>query len=456
MKRLKKILKYIIISFSIYIIFFGVFILKFLKPKSTNVNYDINKIHETSNNDIYANIIETSKEALDIRLNLILKAKESINISSLNIYSDESGILFYGALLLKADEGVKINIIVDGFNLKKDDIFKVVSNHENINYYIYEPINILNPMTINNTLHDKIITIDNNYSLLGGRNISNKYLKEDYNKLAYDRDILLYNENNKIDTIDDMNNYLNELYNSKYTKLINIKNSKNKSLKNDLINEYKNYKNIKEFNEFKKDSIKVDNATFIRSPLNRGIKEPVLFNVIEEILKDYNNITYQTPYITTSKLMKKTFNSYKDKEITFITNNMTTNPNIPALSNYVINRKKLAESTNLYELQKSNSMHAKSITIGDDISIISSLNLDNRSMFLSTESMIVVKSKEFNEALNDVFNNLINESLLVNSDGSYVENDNVQVVKKNDFKIVVIKIISLITRFTKEILSIKI
>jgi len=431
----KKSLKWIITIYLIYLLFFTVIILKFSKPKKTNLNYNKDDIYQTSKDDIYANIIETSKEALDIRLNMIEKSNEFINISYLNIYSDETGRLIYGALFKKANEGIKINIVRDGFNIKKDDIFKAAASHENINYYIFEKINPLIPQTINHTMHDKIITIDNNYGLLGGRNISNKYLLKDYNKKAYDRDILIYNEENEIETIKSMNEYLNELYQHKYAKKHKTYKKDYNNVYNKLIKEYEMYLSNKQpFNEFKNQSIKVDNATFIRSPLNRGYKEPVLFNVIEDILKDYDKMTYQTPYITISNLMKKTFNSYNDKELTFITNNINTNPNMPALSNYILNRKKIAKKFNLYELQKDNSMHAKSLTIGDDISIIGSLNLDSRSMFLSTESMIVVKSKEFNYKLTNIFNSLIDESLLVLEDGSYLNNDKVLAKKIKDLK----------------------
>lgn len=454
---MKKTIKIIIYSYIIYFLFSSVILLKITKPKKTNIKYDKSLIHQTSDDNIYTNIIETSNDALDIRLNIINEAKETINISYLNIYSDDTGRLFYGALFKKANEGVKINIIIAGFNITKDDIFKAATSHENINYYVYEKINPLIPQTINNTLHDKIITIDNNYGLLGGRNISNKYLLKDFEHMAYDRDILLYNQNSSIDVISSMNEYLNELYNSKYSKKHKKYNSDYTNIYNTLIKEYNDYLiNVKSLNDFTNESIKVENATFIRSPLNRGNKEPVLFNVIEDLMEDYNTMTYQTPYITTSRLMKKTFNSYSNKDITFITNNINTNPNIPALSNYILNRKKIANKSNLYELQKEYSMHAKSLTIGDDISIISSLNLDNRSMFLSTESMVVIKSKSFNKELSNIFNELIDNSLLVLNDGKYEKSELVIAQDKKTFKLIFVRIISLITRFTKEILSVKI
>ena len=61
------------------------------------------------------------------------------------------------------------------------------------------------------------------------------------------------------------------------------------------------------------------------------------------------------------------------------------------------------------------------------ISHIGSQNIDHRSFYLSTESAVVIYSKQFRDALNEKFDLIIADSLLVNSDGEYEVNDNVEV-----------------------------
>lgn len=453
MKKAIKITTAILIFYTIYFLYVFAISIKFNNYKESNINYNVDDIKKVSTDNIYANILENPKESFDIRLDLINKANENINVSYLNILTDTSGKIFYGALLNKANEGVKVNILLDGFNIKRNKYFKTVVSHPNINYYLFEPTNLLNPKTINNTLHDKFITIDSKYTLLGGRNISDRFFIKGTKEFAYDRDILLFNENESLNVINDIDNYFNEVINHKYTKKLNYKRKKSYSkLEEKLINKLSDYKKENVINYYT-ESLKVDNATFVRSPLNRGNKEPILYNLIDDLSVNSNNIIIQSPYITTSKIMEKHFKLYNDKSYTFITNNMNSNPNMPTLSNYVLIREKIAKDSNLYELQINDSNHAKSVIIDDDISIIGSQNLDNRSVFLSTESMIVVYDKEFNKLLNKSFNKLIDTSLKVNEDGSYLENEEVTEIKKKRFKMVMVKTISFVTRFFKELLT---
>ena len=87
-------------------------------------------------------------------------------------------------------------------------------------------------------------------------------------------------------------------------------------------------------------------------------------------------------------------------------------------NNYKVN----ATGVSLYEFQGDHSMHNKSLVIDDDISIIGSYNLDMRSAYLDTEVMLVVHGEEFNQLLTKHITTMMEQSLPVNSDGSYGTN----------------------------------
>lgn len=449
MRKTLKIIKVVVLSYLIYFLVFGVLIFKITPYKKSNLNYNIEQMKTTSLDDNYAHIVETPQEALDVRLALINEATTSINLVYYNFYNDTAGQIFSGILLKKADEGVKIKIIVDNKFFRKSKMMKRLASNPNIDLFTYEKKNLLLPFSLQNSLHDKFITIDDKYGLIGGRNILDRFFFEKTRNETNDRDVLIFSKNNDNNAVLDMKKYTQELINSKLTKLIK---AKNKNYENIYYQTYLDYLNVDyDFTQTINSAIKVDNITFVRSPINRLNKEPVLFNVINELAKDSEKIVIQSPYIVKSRLMSKDF-SIPHNDITFITNSLATNPNIFATSGYLRIRNKLAKNFTLYEIQDDVGNHAKSITIDDDISIIGSQNIDPRSFYLSTESAVVIYSKEFNDSLNEKFTNLINKSLVVTEKGKYLENEQVDEKPLNLTKKFLLYLISGITAPFNEML----
>lgn len=456
MKKSLNILKIIIIVYLVYAIIFGLLIFKWPKYLKSDLNYDTNKMLVPSEADSYAYLVEGSDEAFNVRLGLIEKAKESIDMIYYKYLQDEAGEIFSGALLKRADEGLKITITMDGLRPSRKKIHKTLAAHPNITFQIYEPLSLLFIHRTHNVMHEKILLIDDNYGLIGGRNIASRFLLEDNDAITLDRDVLVYSSDDKSEAGLQMKEYLTELSKSKYVKDYNKKNRKSyDEYKEKMILKYEGYRLLNEYDldlVLSEKGVAVDKVSFVRSPLKRGTKEPVLFNVTKDLFALSDNIVIQSPYITKSRLMKKEFLENENKNITFITNNLETNPNMFGLSGYVRIRNRLAKDYTVYEHQMENSIHAKTITIGNNISIIGSQNIDHRSFFLSTESAVVILSEDFQDVLNVELNNLIDQSLLVNEDGSYSHNENIDPVERSLYKRIKVKMFSWFSSLFNEML----
>lgn len=452
--KYKRIFKVLLIIYIANLFVSGLLIFKIPVVVTSDLEYDLSLMTTRSDMNTYAYLVEDIDEAMNVRLGLIEEAEETIDITYYKYLMDEAGQIISGSLLKRADEGIKIRIILDSRSYINNKYFKALISHDNITYKVYEPTSLIFIHRVQNTLHDKILIIDQKYGLIGGRNITERFLIDDDKDKVLDRDVLIFGKDDECETVIQMSIYYKELFNSKYAKLYRRKyKDKYEEIRDEMKDKYYNHRlNGYDFILSIETATKVERATFVRSPLNRMQKEPVLFNIVSELMELSDDITIQSPYITKSRLMKKHFPIDETKNITFITNNMTTNPNIPSLSGYIRIRKELAKLYNLYEIQTENSIHAKTITIGDSISIIGSQNMDHRSMFLSTESSVIIYSKEFQEVLNIKLDDLIEQSLLVNEDGEYVENDNVIKIEKNIFKRVIVRFTSLISFFFNEML----
>src|SRR5699024_1037414 len=134
--------------------------------------------------------------------------------------------LFFGALIDAADRGVEVNLLLDGLfhglKGKFKPIIYAIKEHPNINLKFYEPFNPFKPWTLNNRMHDKYIIADNNISIIGGRNIGDKYFAPAWykDKITNDRDIIIINSKprDQASVIYQMSQYFKEIWNHKFSK----------------------------------------------------------------------------------------------------------------------------------------------------------------------------------------------------------------------------------------------
>jgi cardiolipin synthase C len=107
---------------------------------------------------------------------------------------------------------------------------------------------------------------------------------------------------------------------------------------------------------------------------------------------------------------------------------------------------------NIWEYQGVDSIHAKTFIFDDRLSAIGAFNMDSRSTFLNTESMVVIDSVEFTENLEMEMNHYFKKSLKVAKDESYIEDPNLKPGKESWVKSLSIKGLSYITGLFQHLL----
>lgn len=440
-----------------YALVTGVLIFTRIIPrKEDKANFN-NKTYDTNDR---VRIVDESNYSGRVRLNLINNSKEYINISYYTIINDESMNILFKSLMDAADRGVEVNILLDGIfnNLKYSyrNSIHMIKNHPNIHLKFYEPLNFAKPWTWNNRLHDKTIIVDDQFALIGGRNIGNKYFLEESEKLKLvrDRDVLIYNEKKDANSIiTDMNKYYMHIWNHKYSKqpwVMSYK-SKEKGIKyREKIDE--------QFNRLKTDYIQelvcdwneetfpVKSIEFVHNPIQRLNKEPWALRRLLSLASDAEEeIIVQSPYIIPTKNMRKEIDKYdiNFENIEILTNSYGTSPNFPAISGYYNYRKEIAKSVNkLYEYQGSDSIHGKTYIFDEKKSIVGSFNLDSRSSYLSTESYVIIEDEDFAKELKIVLDKYKNNSLQVDDKLDYIQENRVTERKPSKLKLLIIKILS--------------
>jgi len=391
----------------------------------SGLDYDVESMLSEAEETTYAGVLDERGFSFDARVALIESAESSIEISSFSASDGETLDTIAGALYHAAEDGVDIRLLFDGLahtvTLSDYRILHTLNAHENIDIRWFEPPNPLLPYTIQNRMHDKMFIIDETYATSGGRNINDRYFREDPDSGTFDRDVYVFGDGAGHSTVTDMRAYFDTLFESDYT-IAHPRDTVDEEILTSIeaariaFLEEKDPEMI--MKTLKADAHEVKNATFVHGPTDRGKKDPVVLKTMSALAEERDEWFAQSPYIVFSRTMRHYLPEHDDQSITLLTNNIAKNPNPWGAGAYLRHRQSLAEHT-LYEFQSPASLHAKSMTFGDDISAIGALNMDPRSAFLSTENMVVVVGEAFTEDFHSTLDYYKERSLEVDEDGSY-------------------------------------
>ncbi len=139
--------------------------------------------------------------ALTARLTLAEIAERGIDAQYYILENDQSGRRFLHSLLAAADRGVRVRLLLDDINLgDADPAVAALDSHPNVSVRVFNPFARDAPRvtqlvgkasTISRRMHNKSFTVDNQVSIVGGRNIGDHYFDVQEAFVFDDLDVLL-------------------------------------------------------------------------------------------------------------------------------------------------------------------------------------------------------------------------------------------------------------------------
>jgi putative cardiolipin synthase len=139
-------------------------------------------------------------DAFVARAVLAYVAERSIDTQYYMIHDDVVGQLFIGALYKAAERGVRVRILIDDIDQGgKDSQTAILDMHPNIEVRIFNPFGRNTgraPQLLTGfgkqtrRAHNKSFTIDNQVTILGGRNIGDEYFNADPDMAFADMDVI--------------------------------------------------------------------------------------------------------------------------------------------------------------------------------------------------------------------------------------------------------------------------
>jgi phosphatidylserine/phosphatidylglycerophosphate/cardiolipin synthase-like enzyme len=404
-------------------------------------------------------VLEDGSGSMIARAWLTEYAEKTIDIQYFIFSTDNIGLIACDYLIKAADRGVKIRIIVDDIMVDADaeDIL-MFNSHENISVKIYNPgvnlgKNIFQKIgkfatdfkSANQRMHNKTFIVDDKVVITGGRNIADEYFDYDHEYNFRDRDILLLGKESAT-----VKNSFNSFWNNPLSHNVEtvIKSDKEIDVSKDRfynLHEYacnpdnfwpqirERIKKLPEaFSEIKNSGrlLWLDDVQFISDIPGKnnqkesfyagGLTTSVLINLIKNAK---TSVDIQTPYLITTALSRNLFKDATDRgvKVRILTNSLASTDNLEAFSSYQSDREKLLktgirifefrpdaeERTRIMtgELQEKLAhkpifgLHAKSMVIDEETTVIGTFNLDPRSANLNTECIVIVNSNKVSEGV---------------------------------------------------------
>jgi putative cardiolipin synthase len=380
-------------------------------------------------------------DSLTARLLLAQRAEQSIDVQYYLIKNDIVGRVFIYSLLQAADRGVRVRLLVDDMFTKGYDVgLAALHSHPNFEIRIYNPFHrgaggraksaVTGFGRINRRMHNKSFTVDNQITIIGGRNIADEYfgLREDA-KFG-DLDVMgvgpvvqdvssmfdtYWNHETAlpapafVDELDDPEAALNELRARLAQSLDEIRGSQYAAAARERYEQFIEA-NIKLF-EWAPYKLVVD------SP-DKGIKakseeaESITTPLIESLRSSERELIVVSPYFVPTKRGVESLTSLQKRgvNVTVITNSLAANNQFTVHGGYSPSRKPLLEAgVKIYEVRPdakvagtefidasgaTATLHTKAFIVDDEEMFIGSFNFDPRSANLNTELGVIIYDPE--------------------------------------------------------------
>jgi len=161
------------------------------KPESTAVNdtqdthygRQVAEVRDMPSGQSAFYLLIDGIEALATRARLASHAERTLDVQYYLITNDLIGRAFIGSLLRAADRGVRVRLLLDDILTKGYDAgMAALDSHPNFEVRIFNPfaarksrVTITDIARVNRRMHNKSFTVDNQITIIGGRNIAAEY-----------------------------------------------------------------------------------------------------------------------------------------------------------------------------------------------------------------------------------------------------------------------------------------
>ena len=385
-------------------------------------------------------LITQNNEAWYARWYMLNEAKQTIDMTYFIVEQDAYGKSMLGLLMKKANEGVKVRLMIDARGSKAlaktflgQDYLQKLMICPNVQIRVFNPMHKALPSTFTNirnligSNHQKIIVIDGELSITGGRNVSLNYFADpaDNSNVFRDTDVLLKGaeiagimkeafeeEFNALENFEISKDLLGN-WSGKDKELIAAEKSMDKWIKgngvyedstlddvNEELSTYKcmvGYQNYEPFAESVYAPVKLFGKHNFQQERN-----DISANLIAFMDACTDEIIIQNPYVILTDDARAALKRASDRGVKIIihTNSPVSTDSILTQAFFLKDWKQVMKdlpNARIFVFVGKNKLHAKVFVFDKIVSVVGTYNMDYMSEQINGEDVCAIKSEAFSK-----------------------------------------------------------
>jgi len=365
-------------------------------------------------------------------------AERSIDAQYYIWHGDSTGVLLFEALWRAAGRGVRVRLLVDDNNTAGlDETLAALDSHENLDVRLYNPLHhrtvralsyVTSPRRMNRRMHNKSFTVDNQATVVGGRNVGDEYFGAGSGTVFTDLDVLGVGP-----VVRDVSSEFDRYWNSpSATPTSSLIPPASPDAVRRLESRFETTRNDPEAEEYLRSlretalveqllqerlELEWTSARLVSDDpgktLDPGHREDLLLlpRMLELVGHPAKSLDLVSPYFVPMAAGTAAFADLARRgvRVRVLTNSLAATDVSSVHAGYMKRRRALLESgVRLYELKpapgagtggegsggSSASLHAKTFAVDGRVAFVGSFNFDPRSALLNTEMGLVIESAD--------------------------------------------------------------
>lgn len=372
--------------------------------------------------------IDDNVDALVWRLRMIEAAQQELILSTFDFGTGRSGQDMMAALLAAGERGVTVRILLDGYNsgdTLESPYFRALATLPNVEVRVYNALNALTLWDANFRMHDKYLIVDDRMYMLGGRNTNDLFLGDYSATPNIDRDILVC-DTGEDGSLGQMRDYFLKVWEDEECAVHTYSDADGTGQDRQWLRDH--YEQLKSdyptafgFTDWTGSTMAARGVSLICGEVQASGKAPVVWKQLCAYMEQGDSVVIQTPYAVCDDEMYADLTAVVDggTEVQILTNSPETGANPFGCTDLRNQRQNILDTgASLLEFAGDHSLHSKTILIDEDISIVGSFNMDMRSAYIDTETMLVIDCPELNAQLRGQMEQMETQSLRTDPDGT--------------------------------------
>ena len=351
-------------------------------------------------------ILDDPRDAAQARVDLIQQADGEIHALYFLARNDRITLTALALLRDARRRGVgSVRLIVDA-NFHR--IPKAVLAHlrdEGVEVRVYHPLTLRHPSWLFRRMHEKVVVVDGERYIAGGRNLAEAYFGMARRKNFVDRDVYVEGP-----SAAEADLHFQKLWSSKHVAQLKVhvtdaEKQRAEEVLDTILVELGcggGFVELNTGNDWSEGQRAVDAVDFLHDPLDPSRGERVAYRLADIIERAKTSIVIESPYLVPPRPLLQLLEKKlaEGVYVQIVTNSLRSTDGVLPQAGYLkYKRRLLRAGIDIREYKGPDPLHAKSAVIDGRVVLIGSYNLDPRSQNLNTEVMCVVEDEELAQEL---------------------------------------------------------